>query len=63
MIDRFAPNLLEISSNFRKVFSQMGGQGRFKHARERRRRCGWRRIRRHFRRQKRRYVDFGLDLW
>jgi hypothetical protein len=36
----------------------MGGQGHFKHAKERRRRCGWMRIRRGVQRRRRRSVVF-----
>jgi hypothetical protein len=42
------------------VVEGMGGQGRFKHAKERRRKCGWTKIRRGVRRRRKRYVVFGL---
>jgi hypothetical protein len=42
-----------------------GGQGHFKHAWERRRRCGWTRIRRGVRRRKKQVCSFFfiLHLW
>jgi hypothetical protein len=44
----------------RLVAEGMGGQGCFKHAKERRRRCGWMRIRRGVRRRRKRFVVFGM---